>query len=391
MDTKSKDKKYFTRGSSEGIEIVEAVGCRIIDSKGTSYIDLVMGWCVGNLGWKHPQIEKELKKFEGPEYVLPGFIYKPWADLAELLAQITPGNLSKCYRTTGGTESVEAAFQIAMAATDRKGLISIEGAYHGNSIATLSIGGGEGKEHLTNSLSHCHTIKTPLNKKTLGRVENFLMKKNIAALIMEPYICNLALEIPDADFMEGIRKLCTKYGTLLIIDEVATGFGRTGKFFGSQHFNIKPDIICMGKAISAGCGAMGAVITTPDIEKRVKGKVNIYSTYGWHPRSVHAALATIRFMIDHEESLMQNVNEMSAKFVSAIQDLQFKNKVNIKAKGLVISVKTNDEKYAHQIKEKCKKKGLLITVQEDNLVLFPALNISKQDVEEAIQILEKCI
>ncbi|MCW3070283.1 MAG: argD [Bacteroidetes bacterium] len=389
METKKADKKYVARSSSGELEISRSDGSCIFDSEGKKYIDFVMGWCVGNLGWGNAEIEKAMREFNGPDYVLPGFIYKPWTELAELLAEMAPGNLSKSFRSTGGTESVETAMQLAMAYTGRKKFLSLEDSYHGNSIATLSIGASEEKDKLPNSLQNCHKIALPLDEKALKKVETQLKQKDVAAFIMEPVPCNLGVYIPKEAFMQGLQKLCRKYGTLLVIDEVATGFGRTGKLFACEHFGLEPDIICMGKALSGGYAGIGATITTEKIASAVKEDVSIYSTYGWHPRSVHAAICNLKYMKRHQKELMKNVQEMSALIISSILDMDFKTPVEIRAKGLAISVDVDDSDYAEKIKKSCKKKGLLISVQEKKLVFFPALNIKKEDVEAAMEILQK--
>src|ERR1051326_8415273 len=127
------------------------------------------------------------------------------------------------------------------------------------------------------------TISPPLGDRAIARLETLLKKRDVAAFIMEPISCNLAVLIPDDAFMERAQQLCRRYGTLFIADEVACGFGRTGKLFASEYFDLEPDILCMGKAISGGFAPMGATIVTRTVAKSVEGKAGFYSTYGWHP------------------------------------------------------------------------------------------------------------
>src|SRR5688500_12743072 len=135
------DARYIGRGDApDELQIVSANGSRVEDAKGRSYIDFQMGWCVGNLGWNHPDIVTRLRQFDGPAYVAPSALYAPWVELGRLLAELTPGSLTRSYRATGGTEAVEIALQLAMKATGRHKLVSLEGAYHGASIAARSIG-----------------------------------------------------------------------------------------------------------------------------------------------------------------------------------------------------------------------------------------------------------
>ena len=223
----------------------------------------------------------------------PGHLYAPWVKLAELLADITPGKLQKSFRATGGTEAVDIALQAALAHTGRRKFLSIEDSYHGNSITARSVGASEERENLENLLSNCRKLKPPLDEKALGRVETLLKGKDVAAFIMEPVICNIGVIFPARDLMQGLQKLCRKYGTLLIMDEVATGFGRTGTLFATEHFDLEPDIMTMGKAITGGYAPMGAVIMTKNVAKSAE-EIEFWSTYGWHPLSVAAALANLR-------------------------------------------------------------------------------------------------
>ena len=390
--TKNIDSRYFARPEDPlDIEIVQSEGSRFYDAEGKQYIDFLMGWCVGNIGWGEDEIRNAIMNAKIPTYVYPHFLYKPWADLAEMLAAITPGKLEKSFRTTGGTESVEAAMQIAMAYTGRKKFVSIEGCYHGNSIATLSIGASEKREQLQNVLHNCFKIETPLDQKALDKLERRLKNEDVAAFILEPVIINLGVLIPENDFLKKAQSLCRKYGTLLVIDEVATGFGRTGKMFASEHFGIEPDIMCLAKALSGGYADIGATITTSKIAKAVKDKVNIYSTYGWHPMSVEASLACIRYLTEHQESILDNVNVMCDYFYQRINDMKFQEKVEINAAGLAIGIDTGDKKYVSKIRNKCLQEGLLIGDDGEKILLFPALNIDEDTADEGLSILENCI
>jgi 4-aminobutyrate aminotransferase-like enzyme len=204
---------------------------------------------------------KEAKTFRRPDYVYPGYSYAPWAELAKLLVSIAPSGLTKAFRATGGSEAVDLA-QAAMIHTSRRGFISLEESYHGNSLGGLSVGDSQNRERVRNLLPHCSKIKPPLNEQALDKVERRLKGRNVAAFIIEPIGINLGVLIPEQRFMQGLQRLCRKYGTLLIADEVATGFGRTGKLFASEHFDLRLDIMCVAKAITGGLGGMGAALMT---------------------------------------------------------------------------------------------------------------------------------
>ncbi len=218
------------------IEVADAEGDYVRDVEGKRYLDFSMGWCVGNLGWKHPRIDAAMRAFDGPTYVHPAYHYEPAEQLAERLLSFAPGRLRKVFRATGGTEAVELALQAAMLVTRRHGLLSLEAAYHGNSIGTHA------------RLPRCHKIAGPFDARAAERAEAVLKTREIAAFVMEPVICNLGGIVPEASFVSRMRDLCRKYGALFVADEVACGFGRSGVLFACEHFDLDPDILCLGKA-----------------------------------------------------------------------------------------------------------------------------------------------
>jgi 4-aminobutyrate aminotransferase-like enzyme len=392
MDLRQLDKKYFGRqGEPEDVIVGNSEDSYLTDTRGRKYIDFMMGWCVGNLGWGNSEIRAAVRDFDGPDYVHPDYLYRPWAQLAEMLARITPGKLAVSYRTTGGTESVEGALQIAMAYTGRGAFVSVEDSYHGNSIATMSIGASSNRETFKNLLPSCHKIEPPLDHKALRRVETLLKKRDVAAFIMEPIICNLGALVPDDEFVRGVRELCTRYGTLFIADEVATGFGRTGKLFACEHFDLEPDVLCMAKAITGGYGGLGAVITTPQIANAIKEDFGLYSTYGWHPLAVAAALANLRYLTRHKNKLLKNATQLGEYFQTRLSQMSFKGKATIHGKGFAIGIEVQDEAYASQVGERCRENGLLVSAEEDVLMLFPALTITRQTAQRGLDIFEKSL
>jgi acetylornithine/N-succinyldiaminopimelate aminotransferase len=390
MRTQAVDKKYLARASEpERVEVKRQTGSYIYSEGGKKYIDLTMGWCVGNFGWDNTEIKKRIQNFHGPDYVSPDFLYKPWAELAHRLEKVAPGKLKKSFRSTGGTESVDLALQAAMRFTERSKIISLEDAYHGDSLAALSIGSADLGKWYRNPFS-AYRIKPPLDERSVERVEKRLKKKDIAAVIMEPIICNRGVMIPEQTFMTHLQSACQRYGTLLIIDEVATGFWRTGKLFGAEHFDIEPDLMCLGKAITGGFAPMGAVMATAEVAEAM-GEDGYYSTYGWHPRSVEAALATFDYIEKNQEFLRTNIREMGNYLADQISMLEFASQPTIRAKGLAIGVSFEDEGYGEKIVDCAKSKGLLISEGESGFSLFPALIINRNTIDEAIDILQVCI
>lgn len=389
MDLRQADRKYFGRQHAPRDVIVgHSADSRLTDTRGREYIDFMMGWCAGNLGWGNTTIRAAASRFDGPDYVHPDFLYRPWVQLAEMLAQLTPGDLEVSYRTTGGTEAVEGALQIAMAYTGRGRFLSIEDSYHGNSIAAMSIGASHYRETFRNLLPNCGKIAPPLDRNALSRVRTQLKKRDVAAFIMEPILCNLAARVPSEEFVRGVRDLCRRYGTLFIADEVATGFGRTGTLFACEHFDLEPDVMCMAKAITGGYGGLGAVITTARIASAIKGDFGLYSTYGWHPRAVAVALANLRYLKRHRGALLKNATQLGAHLLARLSQMRFKGEATVQGKGLAIGIEVASGKYATRIAETCRRNGLLVSAEDNVLMLFPALTTTQQDAERALEIFE---
>ncbi len=395
MNTRQKDKRYLGRDADpRNLEVAHAQGNYIVDPKRRKYIDFYMGWCVGNVGWGIKEILNEIKRFNGPDYVSPTYLYKPWAEFAELLAKITPGKLNKSFRATGGTEAVEIALQAAMAHTKRHKFVSIEGSYHGHSIGAMSVGMSDFRKWYKNLLPNCYKIKSPLNKASALKVEKILSKRDVAAFIAEPIICNLAVEIPTKEFFDIIKKACKKYGTLFIADEVASGFGRTGKMFASEHNNIQPDIMCLAKGLTGGFGALGATIMTDEVAKSMEFSFSFYSTFGWHPLNVHAAIANMKYLIKHKSEFLRNSNILSKYFKQRLERMNFKFPAEIRIQGLAIGIQfpQNSKGYSDSIIKKALRKGLLIAeASANNIVIFPAINISPRVAKQGLDILESCL
>ena len=376
---------------SEDLQVARAHGSHLYDQRGKRYVDFNMGWCVGNFGWDNQVIKKCIRGYRGPDYVNPNYFCKEWGELAELLAEIAPGKLRRSFRATGGTEAVEIALQAAMLHTGRGKFVSIEDSYHGNSLATISVAGTESRKPYKNLLSGCHTIDLPLDHKAAEKLETLLKRRDVAGFIMEPIICNLAVYIPDREFMQRVQALCRRYGTVLIADEVACGFGRTGKLFASEHFHLEPDIMCLAKAITGGCAGLGATLVTEAIAKSARDELFVWSTYGWHPLSTAAAIVNIRNIVNHKAKLLAHVISMGEYFQARLSAMRFRSPAQIRVKGLAIGIQVEDESYPEKIEGKCRKDGLLISADEDTISLFPALTIDLSTARDGLDILEAAL
>ncbi len=361
------------------LQIAATNGSIVTDSRGKKYIDFVMGWCVGNLGWRPSAVAEAITRFKGPDYVYPGYAYAPWTELARLLVSVAPKSLTTCFRATGGSEAVDIALQAAMIHTGRQALLSLEDSYHGNTIAGISVGASDQREQIANLLPHCSKIAPPLDAKALRRIEQRLKRRDVAAFIMEPISINLGVMIPEKDVILQVRELCRRYGTLFIADEVACGFGRTGTLFACEHFDLDPDLLCVAKAMSAGLAPIGAVIATTAVAQSMEENEGaFYSTYGWHPRSVAAAIATLRYLKTNRRRLFDEVAEISEYFRVRLLQLEFEHPAAIRIQGLAIGIDVGEEDYADAIQEKCRRNGLLLSTEGSTVLLLPSLEIDRR-------------
>jgi acetylornithine/succinyldiaminopimelate/putrescine aminotransferase len=383
---------FLARDQPGELEVARTEDSFVFDTKGRRYIDFMMGWCVGNFGWGNAVLVKEAKAFRGPDYVYPGYSYPPWEELAKLLVSIAPRGLAKAFRATGGSEAVDIALQAAMIHTGRRGFISLEESYHGNSIGGLSVGDSGKRAQVRNLLPHCYKIKPPLNEKALQKLEVRLKGRDMAAFILEPISINLGVLIPEKRFMQGLQRLCKRYRTLIIADEVATGFGRTGKLFACEHFNLRPDIMCVAKAVTGGLGGMGATLMTGAVAKSMEKDGSFYSTYGWHPRSAELAIATVQYLSKHKDRLLRNAAKLSDYFAERLSQMPFKQRATIRVKGLAIGIDLEDENYASELHERCRRRGLLFSHESDStLLLLPALNMERSVAQAGLDIMESCV
>jgi len=384
--------RFLARDEPGELEVARTEDSFVFDTKGRRYIDFMMGWCVGNFGWGNAVLVKEAKTFRGPDYVYPGYSYPPWEELAKVLVSIAPPGLTKAFRATGGSEAVDIALQAAMIHTGRRGFISLEQSYHGNSIGGLSVGDSEKRKQVSNLLPKCYKIKPPLNEESLKKLEVRLKGRDIAAFIMEPISINLGVLIPEMRFMQGLQRLCKRYGTLIIADEVATGFGRTGKLFACEHFNLRPDIMCMAKAVTGGLGGMGATLMTAAVAKSMEKDGSFYSTYGWHPRSADLAIAAVHYLNKHKDRLLRNAARLSDYFAERLSQMPFKQRATIRVKGLAIGIDLEDEDYASELHQRCRRRGLLFSHEGGStLLLLPALKMERSVAQEGLDIMAGCV
>ena len=459
MKTIDLDKKYiwhpFTQMSewvknepSEILSIEKAKGNYLYDSKGKKYFDGVSSLWVTVHGHQKKEIDqaiiKQLSKVAHSTFL--GLTHSPASILAKELIEIVPKGLSKVFYSDNGSTSVEIALKMAYQywqqknKTNKTSFLSLRNAYHGDTIGSVSVGGMDlfhskfrkllFKTHFAQS-PHCLRCKkikntvennsSNINFKThcegmgckgecLKEVETILKKNSssIAAAIVEPMVQGAAgMLLMPTGYLKSFEALCKKYGVLLICDEVATGFGKTGKMFACEIENIKPDILCVAKGITGGYLPLAATITTEKIYNAFLGKFEEFKTffhghtYTANPLACSAAIANLK--IFKYENTIKNLKPKIAKLSIELKKLKtLQNVGQVRQLGLMVGIEIVKDKntlkdfepklqIGARICSYCRTKGLLIRPLGNVLVLIPPLSITSREIETIVSTISEAI
>ena len=266
------------------LDFVKGEGFHLYDKKGRKYLDFLGGWCVATVGWKDKEMGEAIaRQAKEGLYVPPIFVSSRCESLAKKLVVLAPGRLRRVFRATSGSEAVEFAIKCARAATGRPTIVSIDGVYHGHTYGAAALG-----DACVPKMGPCPEgfLKLPMPKTveegnaTVAAFERLVKERgDVAAFMSEPFWTNAGCHVPPEGFYQGIQRVCRKYGVLLAMDEVATGMGRSGLFYASEHWGLEPDIICLGKSFTGGYASMGATLVTERVFKASRG-IPDYSTAG---------------------------------------------------------------------------------------------------------------
>jgi putrescine aminotransferase len=198
--------------------------------------------------------------------------------------------------------------------------------------------------------------------------------------------------VPSTGFMSGLAEVCKEHGTLLVFDEVACGWGRTGKLFATEHGGVAPDLLCLAKSITNGHAPLAATLATAAVADGVRDKLDFYATFGWHPFAVEAALATLDLVERDGDAILANVAERSVQFAARLSELPWRRAADIHVKGLALAVHFEDAKgYPEALAQACREAGLLVGNEDDYLLLFPPLVIDRETADEGLEILERVV
>lgn len=314
-------------------QFVKAKGVRVWDSEGREYLDFLGGYGALNLGHNHPRVLAALTEASQQPNLLQASLNTLAGALANNLAQITPGKLQRSFFGNSGAEAVEGALKLARIATRKTKIISALNSFHGKSFGALS---ATGKEKYQKFFQPLVSDFEYFPFGDLGALERLLIPEDTAAVILEPIQGEGGIILPPPGFLKGARELCSRYGALLIIDEIQTGFGRTGKLFACEHEGVEPDILCLAKSLGGGVMPMGVYLSSDAVWQKGYGSMERAtlhsSTFGGNSLACAAGLAALEVTI--EEGLAEKAAELGAYFLNKLQELQQKYALIKEVRGL---------------------------------------------------------
>ena len=367
-----------------GLEISRANGSYLYDIDEKPYLDFVAGVSACPLGHSHPRVIKaindQIKKYLHV-MVYGEFAQEPAIKLCEKLVQLLPDNQHVVYLTNSGTEAIEGALKLAKKATKRSGLIAAYKSYHGSTHGALSLLGNEDqKKGYRPLLPGVNFIK--FNQESDLKKIN----ENTAAVILETIQGGAGFIEPQNNYLKKVKKRCYEVGSLLILDEIQPGFGRTGKMFGFENYGISPDIVVMGKALGGGL-PIGAFSSSSSLMKNleINPKLGHITTFGGNPVVAASALATLTEI--EESEIIKTVKYKENLFRTKLTNPKIKN---IQGVGLMLALIFEDESIPDYLVHRCIKKGLLLfwLLWEKKAVrISPPLTISEKEIIQGCKII----
>ncbi|HBG69404.1 MAG: aminotransferase class III [Bacteroidetes bacterium GWF2_43_63] len=361
------------------LEIVSAKDCSLFAADGREYLDFISGISVSNLGHNHPEINAaviEQVNKHSHLLVYGEFIQSAQTGLAEMLCSLLPDSLNNVYFVNSGAEAIDGAMKLAKRSTGRFEILSCRNAYHGSSTGPLSIMGSEEYKNAFRPL----LPGTGLIKFNCVEDIKHITDKT-AAVVIEPFQAEAGVRVPDKNYFTELRKRCNETGTLLILDEVQTGFGRTGKMFAMEHFGFVPDILVLAKALGGGF-PLGAFIANESLMKNLTHHpvLGHITTFGGHPVSCAAALASLKVMV--RGKYYEQVPEKEKLFRNLLSDLP--GLVEFRSAGLLMAAEFESFEMNQKIIKALLENGVLtdwFLFSPQSMRLAPPLIISNEQIE----------
>ena len=370
------------------LSIKRAKGVYITSTSGKKYLDFVAGVSACSLGHRHPKIisaiRKQINKYMHV-MVYGEFAQQPTVQLCKELVSILPKNQQSIFLTNSGTEAIEGALKLAKKATSRNELIGSFKSYHGSTQGALSLLGLENQKEGYRPLIPGSRFIRFNNLEDLNQITT-----KTAAVILETIQGGAGFVLPKNDYLKKVKKRCEEVGSLLILDEIQPGFGRTGSFFGFEHYSVEPDIVVMGKGMGGGLpiGAFSASYILMEVLMD-KPKLGHISTFGGNPVIAAACLATLRELRDSK--IIPKIKKKEALFRNELKHEKIKE---IRGKGLMLAIILKDSETANKVVLRSMDKGLILfwLLWEKKAVrLSPPLIIKEKDIRKGCAIIREVL
>jgi acetylornithine/succinyldiaminopimelate/putrescine aminotransferase len=370
------------------LEIERAEGIYLYDKQGKAYIDLISGIGVSNLGHSHPYVINAIKE-QLDKYmhlmVYGEYVQTPQVRFAEKLISLLPPELQSVYFTNSGAEAVEGALKLAKRFTGRQQIIAFHNSYHGSTHGALSVMGNEEFKQAYRPLLPGISFINFNNVDDLN-----LINDQTACVIVETIQGEAGIKIPDASYMNALRARCNETGALLILDEIQAAFGRTGKLFAFEHFNIVPDILLLAKALGGGM-PVGAFISSNIIMSALKENpiLGHITTFGGHPVCCSAGLAALEVLLN--EDIINKVAEKEKLFLNNLTHPAIKE---LRGKGLMLAVEFESFELNKKIIDRCIENGVItdwFLHCSNSMRIAPPLIITHDEINKACKIIIEAI
>ncbi len=370
------------------LEMVSAEGIYMHDVDGKEYIDLISGIGVSNVGHRHKKVVEAIKNQVDKHLhvmVYGEFVQSPQVKLAEALSNTLPESMDSVYLVNSGSEAIEGAIKLAKRYTGRSEIMSCNNSYHGSSHGALSLTGSESFKR------NYRPLLPGIQHIDFGDIDHLnSITEKTAAFVIETVQGEAGVRHASSEYWKAVRKRCDETATLLILDEIQCGFGRTGKFWAFDHYDIIPDVVVSAKGMGGGM-PIGCFISSKEImhvftENPVLGHI---STFGGHPVSAAAALATIGVI--HDENLLNDITEKEDLFHNLLNHNKIKE---VRSKGLMMAVEFESYDVLKPIIDKAIDLGVVtdwFLFNDQSMRIAPPLNITKEEIKKACKVVLQAI
>lgn len=367
-----------------GLEVSHAKGCYIYDTNQKPYLDFVAGVSACSLGHCHPRVNQAIKdQLDKYSHVMVygEYAQHPAVAYCKLLVEHLPPQLNKVYLVNSGTEATEGALKLVRRVTGRSQLISCHNAYHGNTMGSMSVMGFEERKQVFRPLVPDVDFITFNNEADLEKITT-----RTAGIILESIQGGAGFIEPTNDFLLKVKKRCEAVGALLIIDEIQPGFGRTGRLFGFENYNVVPDVVIIGKGMAGGMPVGGFIANEKHMDLLSHDpKLGHITTFGGHPVIAAAALATLQEILEKEYTVLALQKEKLFRELLVHPLI-----TEIRGRGLMLAAMTTDPKITDNVILKCQEKGLILfwlLFEGCAIRITPPLNVSDDEIRKGCHII----